>query len=340
MFGKWGLFMPELRELALKSEIKEMETLLHTAGLRMEAGLQYRCGAYEAGRMIACGGYEGATIKCLAVAPEWRGEALLNTIVSHLYTRIRNAGEEEVFIFTVPGNILLFQSLGFSPLAEAGGAALLTNRPEGIKNYLEGIRRLPATLSHHGGACSKPIGAIIMNANPFTRGHQYLAEVAANATALLYIFILQEDKSEFPFSTRLTLARAGTAHLPNVRVHAGGRYMISAATFPSYFLKDPGGAAAAYAALDLTLFAARIAPALHITARFVGEEPLDPLTELYNETMLRLLPQHGIDVHILPRKAYAGEPISASRVRRLIQEGRLDEAQALLPYEITPNIIP
>ena len=84
----------------------------------------------------------------------------------------------------------------------------------------------------------KTAGAIVVNCNPFTRGHRYLVEYSAMRCELLYIFVVSEDKSTFPFDIRLELVKQGVADLPNVRVHAGGNYIISSATFPTYFLKQ------------------------------------------------------------------------------------------------------
>ena len=124
--------------------------------------------------------------------------------------------------------------------------------------------------------------------------------------------------------------RQGTAHLGNVSVCAGGDYVISHTTFPAYFLKDPRTADAAKCALDLTLFGQKIAPALHITRRFVGQEPFCPVTALYNRTMHALLPPMGVAVTELPRL----EGISATAVRQFLQAGRLQEIAALVP-EVT-----
>ena len=124
---------------------------------------------------------------------------------------------------------------------------------------------------------------------------------------------------------RLELVRRGTADLPNVDVVPGGDYIISRATFPAYFLQ--GDPEQARCDLELTLFGKRIAPALGITRRFVGQEPYSPVTARYNQRMQALLPQWGIRVEEIPRL----EGISASRVRQLLRQGRLAELQPLVP---------
>lgn len=157
-------------------------------------------------------------------------------------------------------------------------------------------------------------GAIVMNANPFTRA-TYLVETAAARAIRCTLFLLSEDASLVPFGVRKQLVQAGTAHLKNVVLHDSGPYIISNATFPSYFLKDDAAVIQGHAKLDLAIFV-RIARALGVTVRFVGEEPTSQVTGLYNEIMAAQLPENGIDCVILPRKQALGKAISASTVRR------------------------
>jgi [citrate (pro-3S)-lyase] ligase len=116
-----------------------------------------------------------------------------------------------------------------------------------------------------------------------------------------------------------------------VYVHQGGDYIISQATFPSYFLKESQQVVEAHARLDLGIFARYIAPALGLTVRFVGNEPLCPVTSHYNQMMHAILPPQGIEVVELDRKHQAGQVISASRVRQLLKEGRLEEIRPIVP---------
>ena len=84
------------------------------------------------------------------------------------------------------------------------------------------------------------------------------------------------------------------------------------------------------ATLDAILFRDHIAPAAGITRRFVGEEPLSPVTQLYNDSMKEVF--HGvIDLVIIPRKEQGGNVISASRVRDLLKRGKTAETKSLVP---------
>jgi [citrate (pro-3S)-lyase] ligase len=176
------------------------------------------------------------------------------------------------------------------------------------------------------------IGAIVMNCNPFTLGHRYLIEYAASQCDRLFVFAVEEDLSFFPFADRIELIREGTADLSNVTVLPSGNFIISRTTFPLYFEKEALQEDVVIdASSDVETFASKIAPALGITVRFAGEEPLDNVTRQYNAQMRRILPQYGVEFAVIPRKELSGEPISASWVRRLLEEGEFDGIKSLVP---------
>lgn len=77
-----------------------------------------------------------------------------------------------------------------------------------------------------------------MNANPFTLGHLYLTERASAENDTVHLFMVSEDASLIPFKVRRRLVTEGTSHLDNIIYHDSGPYIISSATFPSYFQKD------------------------------------------------------------------------------------------------------
>ncbi len=68
-----------------------------------------------------------------------------------------------------------------------------------------------------------------------------------------------------------------------------------------------------------------------IKKRFVGKEPYCPVTSVYNEIMKQVLPSHGIEVEEVERLTSSGDAISASRVRSLLADGKMDEVKALVP---------
>ena len=176
-----------------------------------------------------------------------------------------------------------------------------------------------------------PVGALVMNCNPFTLGHQYLVEYAAAQVVKLYIFVVEEDKSEFPFADRIELVRQGVKHIPNVEVLPSGKFIISQQTFSGYFNKAELQDVTVDSSEDVEIFAKEIAPTLGITVRFAGEEPKDNVTRQYNETMKEILPRYGVEFREIPRKSFGDEPISASSVREALKTGDFDKIKNLVP---------
>ena len=175
------------------------------------------------------------------------------------------------------------------------------------------------------------IGAIVMNCNPFTLGHRYLIETAAGQVDYLIIFVVEENKSYFDFEDRIRLVKAGTDHLKNVLVVPSGSFIISTRTFPGYFVKDNPKEVNIDSSEDVQIFAKYIAPQFFITKRFVGEEPFDRVTRLYNETMKQILPNYGIEIIEIPRKETDDGVISASKVRKALENDEFDKIEKMVP---------
>lgn len=312
-------------DLCYTLDREQLRAFLGQNGLKLEEDVQAAFGVVDLqDRLRACGCAAGGLLKCFAVDGELRGQNILGLLVSRLVQDRFSAGFYDLFIVSRARNKALFANCGFVPLAETAELVLLENCANGPESFAERLF-LP-------GDEKRVMGALVMNCNPFTLGHQALVEFAAGQCDGVHVFVLEEERSLFPSGDRLELVRAGTAHLPNVRVHLSGPYMISASTFPTYFLKEGENAAQLQSELDITLFARRIAPALHITRRYAGEEPLDQITAVYNRTMARLLPRYGIQFCQIPRREREGIIISATRVRRLLKEkGVCDEVLALVP---------
>jgi [citrate (pro-3S)-lyase] ligase len=294
---------------------------IEARGLRFEPDFDDLVGVFEHGVLVAAGARERDILKMLAVDPAEQGGPLLGALVTELALRGHAAGHDALFVFTRPESASSFEALGFSLLATDGRAALLEHGG-GLARYLAAARPLLREGAN---------GAIVLNANPFTLGHRHLVEEAARAVDTLFVFVVREDRSAFPFDVRVRLVREGTRDLGNVRVLDTSRYAVSSVTFPAYFLKRPGDAAAIQADLDLLVFGQRIAPFFGVRRRFVGSEPSCATTRAYNEAMRRVLPRLGIEPIEIPRKEARGGAISASTVRAALRHGDLDGALALVP---------
>ena len=303
--------------------LAKVDALLKQEGIERDGNLDYIAAMYDENyNMIATGSCFLNTLRCFAVSHAHQGEGLLNQIITHLIEVQYERGNLHLFLYTKTTSAKFFGDLGFYEIARVDGTLVfMENRRDGFKSYL---RRLEKTRTDGKS------GALVMNANPFTLGHQYLVEQAAAACETLHLFIVSEDASLIPFSVRKKLVAEGTAHLPNVVLHDSGPYIISSATFPSYFLKDKEAVICGQARLDIEVFK-RIAATLNISVRYVGEEPTSQVTGLYNSIMASELPGAEIDCRIIPRKAVDGRPISASTVRKALQDGDWKMVSQLVP---------
>lgn len=328
---------------------RRIEQFLDDNGLRLD-DVDYYAALVDdtTDEIVAGGGLKGGVIKCVAVADGHKGEAVANQIVSHLIAHANADGHQCVKLFTKPQNRQMFESMSFRLLAEAPKAILMETGIGGIKRYSEELKRemgkvksekSNGKLHHLNPSTSHPVmpqsGIIIMNCNPFTLGHRYLIEQAAQQVQTLYILVVREDCSMFGYDERKAMIVRGVAHINNVVVCDGSEYSISATTFPTYFLKCLSDASDTQMTLDIDLYRRHIAPALGATVRFVGTEPDDPLTRRYNELMKSMLP----DVREVARLQQSGVAVSASRVRKAIVENHLALAARLVPPTTVPYIV-
>ena len=344
--------------LSLNSVRRRVEAFLAANGLRLAPLDRYVVVTRDedGNEILAGGGLDGNVIKCVAVSESARSEGLMNILVSRLIAIAREEGRDSVKAFTKPENEGIFKSLGFGLLASAPKAILMENGRGGLpeyKKYLESLARPGRN------------GAIVMNANPFTKGHRYLVEQVASQVDNLYVIVVKEDRSRFPYVERKAMIEAGCAGLDNVVVCEGSDYAISAATFPTYFLKKLDDATDTQIALDLDLFVNHIAKPLGVTVRFAGSEPEDALTHRYNELMAEILPgtsvavvrqahqpdselvkgsalrqaRRPIDFVEIPRLEQNGKPLSATSLRRALDKGNLKEAMEYIPKSTVPYLV-
>ncbi len=178
---------------------------------------------------------------------------------------------------------------------------------------------------------SENVGSIVMNANPFTLGHRYLIEEAAKQCEYLLVFVVQEDKSFFPFKDRFELVCQGTKDLENVIVVESGEFIISSLTFEGYFNKSQLQDRVIDTSNDVTMFATEIAPSANIKVRFAGSEPIDKVTAQYNRKMETILPLYNIGFKEIDRKTNGSSVISASEVRRLLKDKQWDKLREFVP---------
>ena len=298
------------------------EQLLRATGLAPDTMADSTLLIWDNGTLIATGSRYGSILKCIAIDPARQGEDLTATILTHLRQDALQAGHRHLFLYTKPQNRFLFSSLFFYPIAATDSVLLMENQQNGIGAFLD---------SQPVSAAEGIVGAIVMNCNPFTLGHRYLVERAAKECDRLYVFVLSEDRSYFKAEDRMAMVKAGTADLPNVTVLPTGPYLISSATFPTYFLKDQSSAQDAQCELDVAIFGKHFAPHFGITRRYVGSEPFCPVTSAYNQALHKLLPEYGIALYEIPRLETQSIPVSATNVRKLVETHDAEGVRALVP---------
>lgn len=307
-------------------KLEQMKDFLKEFDLTYDSQIQYSVFLKTAsGELAGCGSRHENTLKCIAINPDFQGEGCLQLIMTQLVKNAFEQGFSHLFLFTKPMYRQMFSDMGFYAITETDDMLLMENRKDGICQYLQ--EEAKSFLDYKDSS----IGSIVMNANPFTYGHQYLVETAAKACDYLHVFVLSTDSSEFPSDVRLELVKQGCAHLPNVFVHGSSDYLISHATFPDYFLKDKATATEKAAVLDLQIFGTYFKEAFHITRRFVGEEPFSLITRAYNEQMKKLLPTLGIKVTEIPRCRKEDTVISATFVRQKFLEGEYSLLKKFVP---------
>ncbi len=281
------------------------------------------------GEVIGTGSYKGRVLKYVAVAPKFREGAAFAQIVTHLIDLVI-LKHKHIFVYTKPRNLEVFKGLGFTEIATAEPLfSVLEFGYENIKTYQDYLRSIRKDFN------VGDIASVVVNCNPFTKGHQFLIEKACKENRLVYLFIVEEDLSSFTFDIRWRLIKEELGHLDNLVMVKGGNYVVSGTIFPCYFLKEEKECdiAAKQAELDVVTFMNYIVPILNINRRYIGTEMYSPVTAAYNEAMLKYLPPNGVEILEIPRitQGRADNYISASKVRKAIQEDRLNDILDFLP---------
>ncbi len=285
------------------------------------------------GDIVGTGSHQGRILKYIVVSPKFRDTTAFALIVTYMTEKLLKI-YKHTFVYTRPENSIRFVGLGFNEIASAAPLyTLLEFGFESIFTYQDYLR----SIKIQNG--TDEVAAIVVNCNPFTNGHKFLIEKAAAENEIVYLFVVEEDLSAFPFAVRWELIRKGIIHLENVVMVRGGMYIVSGAIFPSYFLKNEmvSDVMQKQAELDVRIFANYVVPLLAIKKRYVGTEHFCKTTEAYNLAMKTILPSAGVEVVEVTRLATHSEQghspdyISASKVRDAIKLDKLAEVQDFLP---------
>jgi len=290
--------------------------------------------------IIGTGSLHKNTLKYVVIAPEFRETTAFSLVVTYLTDKCLE-NYKQCFVYTKPSTSKLFKALGFSLITTAEPIfAVLEFGYKTIKDYQKKLEKVKVK------TVSKNVAAVVVNCNPFTIGHRYLIEKASKENELVYLFVVSENLSVFPFEIRFKLIEEGIADLKNVVMLATGPYIVSGAIFPNYFLKNESWnlVSQKQAEIDVNIFTNYIAPILNIKKRYIGSENYCLTTKAYNTAMHKILPENGIEVieceriSINDKENFDKNYISASKVRKAIKEGKLNEILNFLP-EVTKTFL-
>jgi [citrate (pro-3S)-lyase] ligase len=311
----------QFREILMPVEKEMVKSLLSKHGLKSEDRITHTIGLFDGDLLVATGSIDDNVIKMLAVDAAYQGENLLSIVLTKLVNILNNEKKYKYFVFTKTENKKFFLDYNLFLIYEDDYMILFENK---INTIVETLHDMKYKLNLKGGSTA----ALVMNCNPMTNGHLYLIETCAKKHDHVLIFLVEENRSVFPYDVRLKILKKSTKQIKNVHVLPSTPYIISRATFPTYFSKSLDEATKRYTQLDISLFKTYFMDIFNIDYRYVGTEPLDPLTNLYNQTMKEIL---GEKLIIIDRLSENDQPISASSIRKLIAKKDLSRIKQLVP---------
>lgn len=309
-----------IHDVVLNEEREAIKNFLKTFDLTYEEDIDDTIMVTENGRIIATASTSHNIIKCIAIASDYQGQNMTSLLMTEIIKRLANKGINHYFVYTLDEQVPLFKSLGLRPIVQTMTLALL----EGGGSIQSALNQLK---EDHAIDNTKK-AAVVINANPLTLGHLHLIETAQKNHQHLLVFVVSEDRSVFPFKARINIVKKACKKYPNVTVLPSLDYLVSYATFPKYFLQKEAMIREEHAMVDVLTFKNYYMKTFNIVKRYVGEEPISAMTNMYNETMKKYLNQNLI---IIPRKYLDGMIISASTVRKHLKNDQQSEAYKYLP---------
>ena len=305
-------------------ELLELKEFLKTSKLEYEEDIDTTIVLKDNHRIIATASSSYNIIKCVGIDPNYQGQNLLATLMSEMIKRLAEKGISHYFVYTKDDQADLFKALGLKKIVQTIHVALFESGAS-IETKLNDLKT-EYQLSN------KPKAAVVVNANPMTKGHYHLIKTVAENHPEVLVFVVSEERSTFPFKARFNIVKNAVKSLSNVTVLPTLEYLVSYATFPKYFMKKETNIREEHAMIDVLIFKEYYMKIFNIQHRYVGEEPLSPMTNIYNSTMKKYLQNR---FHIIPRKTLNKTPISASTVRKLMRKNGLD---AIKPYVVDETL--
>lgn len=317
-----------IKEVLLNYEREQVVNFLKNFSLKLDSDVTKTLYIEDDSKIIGTISCADYIIKSLAVDPSYQSENLAGKLVNEMIQYFARNNIYIYQVFTKPMYKHIFLSLGFKEIVSTDKVIMLEGGTNTIDDELTKIKKQLdirfAVLEE-----SSDIAALVINGNPLTIGHVHLIEHAAYNHNMVVVFIVEENKSEFSFEERLSMAYLATRRLSNVCVIPSTKYIVSSLTFPTYFLKDENEVNEEYAKIDALVFKYYFMKRLFIKKRYVGEEFNLKMIN-YNETLKSILDD---SLEVIPRYKEEEQIVSASVVRKLLKENKIDEALKYIPRE-------
>lgn len=317
-----------IKEVLLNYEREQVVNFLKNFSLKLDSDVTKTLYIEDDSKIIGTISCADYIIKSLAVDPSYQSENLAGKLVNEMIQYFARNNIYSYQVFTKPMYKHIFLSLGFKEIVSTDKVIMLEGGTNTIDDELTKIKKQLdirfAVLDE-----SSDIAALVINGNPLTIGHVHLIEHASYNHNMVVVFIVEENKSEFSFEERLSMAYLATRRLSNVCVIPSTKYIVSSLTFPTYFLKDENEVNEEYAKIDALVFKNYFMKRLFIKKRYVGEEFNLKMIN-YNETLKSILDDC---LEVIPRYKEEEQVVSASVVRKLLKENKIDEALKYIPRE-------
>ncbi len=310
----------EIKEALLDKEKEAVRSFLSTLNLGFDDDIEHTFYISDGNKIVGTISHSSYVIKCLGVDEEYQGYNLASKLVLAIIIHLKKEGIYSYFAFTLIKNKNIFLSLGFSLIAQTDNVCLFEGGVTNIDTVLNSIKEEYKINTFNNGA-------VIINGNPITNGHLYLINEACKYHDKVLLFVVETDLSEYSFKERFMMIKQATKDLDKVIVIPSTKYIISRATFPTYFIKEDSKRSLEYASLDVLIFKSYFMRILNIYKRYIGEET-HPMMVMYNNILKETLKNNLV---VVKRKKYLSEVISASKFRKLVNENNLDEALKLVP---------
>ena len=276
----------EIKEAILDIEINQVKNFLASFNLSYENDIDKTLYIEENGNIIASISKAKDIIKCLAVLPSYQSENLSGLLVSKIIEKMHEENIFSYLVFTKAIYENTFINLGMRKLVSTTNTVMLEG---GIDTIDDTINKMKVKIAAEYGNITQncKVGSIVMNANPVTLGHQYLIEKSVLENDLTLVFVVEEDNQEFDFSSRYSLVYLTCKKFESVIVLPASKYIVSKATFPTYFLKEDI-VDKEVSLIDGLIFKTYFMDKLKIDKRYVGSETKEKMND-YNQTLKSVL---------------------------------------------------